>query len=143
MDKHSDPDPGKIVSEESMDATQPADIEQPGDDRQFATISDAEDGRGSMRPGEVPQIEGYQITGKLGEGGMGIVYLAEQQRPVRRLVALKEIKPGMDSARIIARFEAEQQALPLMDHRQGHGKAAQPALRDSACVCRGHQPLSE
>jgi serine/threonine protein kinase len=88
-------------------------------------------------------IDQYKTIRVIGEGGMGIVYLAEQQRPVRRLVALKEIKPGMDSARIIARFEAEQQALPLMDHRQGHGKAAQPALRDSACVCRGHQPLSE
>jgi len=52
----------------------------------------------------------------LGEGGMGIVYLAEQQEPIRRKVALKVIKPGMDSKRVIARFEAERQALALLDH---------------------------
>src|SRR5262249_39759843 len=51
-----------------------------------------------------------------GGGGMGTVYLAEQARPVRRTVALKVIKPGMDSARVVARFEAERQALALMDH---------------------------
>jgi serine/threonine protein kinase len=53
---------------------------------------------------------------RIGEGGMGIVYLAEQQEPVRRTVALKIIKPGMDSRQVIARFEAERQALALMDH---------------------------
>ena len=47
---------------------------------------------------------------------MGIVYMAEQEQPVRRRVALKVIKPGMDSAQVIARFEAERQALALMDH---------------------------
>jgi eukaryotic-like serine/threonine-protein kinase len=52
----------------------------------------------------------------IGEGGMGTVYVAEQERPVRRRVALKIIKPGMDSAQVIARFEAERQALALMDH---------------------------
>jgi len=58
----------------------------------------------------------YRILNVLGEGGMGVVYLAEQQRPVRRQVAIKIIKPGMDSKQIIARFEAEQQALALLDH---------------------------
>jgi serine/threonine protein kinase/tetratricopeptide (TPR) repeat protein len=58
----------------------------------------------------------YKLLSVLGEGGMGIVYLAEQARPVRRLVALKIIKPGMDSKRVLARFEAEQQALAVMDH---------------------------
>src|ERR671938_201116 len=53
---------------------------------------------------------------EIGEGGMGTVYLAEQQEPVRRLVAVKLIKPGMDSKQVIARFEAERQALALMDH---------------------------
>src|SRR5207237_8851288 len=53
----------------------------------------------------------------VGEGGMGVVYMAEQQQPVRRRVALKIIKPGMDSAQVIARFEAERQALALMDHQ--------------------------
>ncbi|MBL7189705.1 MAG: tetratricopeptide repeat protein [Phycisphaerae bacterium] len=58
----------------------------------------------------------YKLLRVLGEGGMGIVYLAQQQEPVKREVALKVIKPGMDSKRVIARFEAEQQALALMEH---------------------------
>jgi tetratricopeptide (TPR) repeat protein len=62
------------------------------------------------------QIERYKLLSILGEGGMGIVYLAEQQEPIRRKVALKVIKPGMDSKRVIARFEAERQALALLDH---------------------------
>src|SRR5262249_5530246 len=53
---------------------------------------------------------------QIGEGGMGLVFVAEQQHPVRRKVALKLIKPGMDSRAVIARFEAERQALALMDH---------------------------
>src|SRR5262249_11212032 len=52
----------------------------------------------------------------IGEGGFGVVYMAEQERPVRRMVALKIIKPGMDTAQVIARFESERQALALMDH---------------------------
>jgi WD40 repeat protein/serine/threonine protein kinase len=66
------------------------------------------------RPGTV--IGPYKLLQAIGEGGMGTVYMAEQQEPVRRLVALKIIKPGMDSAQVIARFEAERQALALMDH---------------------------
>jgi WD40 repeat protein/serine/threonine protein kinase len=62
------------------------------------------------------RIGGYKIIDVLGEGGMGVVYRAEQQYPVQREVALKIIKPGMDSKRIVARFEAEQQALALLDH---------------------------
>src|SRR5262245_30790436 len=58
----------------------------------------------------------YSIVGVLGEGGMGIVYVAEQSEPVKRRVALKVIKQGMDSARVLARFDAERQALALMDH---------------------------
>jgi tRNA A-37 threonylcarbamoyl transferase component Bud32 len=54
---------------------------------------------------------------EIGEGGMGVVYMAEQETPVRRRVALKIIKPGMDTAQVIARFEAERQALALMDHQ--------------------------
>jgi len=53
----------------------------------------------------------YKLLSVLGEGGMGIVYLAQQHQPVKRQVAVKIIKPGMDSKRIIARFEAERQAL--------------------------------
>jgi WD40 repeat protein/serine/threonine protein kinase len=62
------------------------------------------------------QIGPYKILQDIGEGGFGVVYMAEQQRPVRRKVALKIIKPGMDSREVIARFEAEQQALAMMDH---------------------------
>jgi len=58
----------------------------------------------------------YKLIEQIGEGGMGLVYMAEQQRPVRRLVALKIIKPGMDTRQVIARFEAERHALALMDH---------------------------
>jgi serine/threonine protein kinase len=66
------------------------------------------------QPGTV--IGRYKLLEKIGEGGMGVVYMAEQQEPVRRKVALKVIKLGMDSKQVIARFEAERQALALMDH---------------------------
>src|SRR4029450_3595394 len=59
----------------------------------------------------------YKLLKLMGEGGMGAVYLAEQEKPVRRRVALKIIKPGMDSAQVITRFEAERQALAMMDHQ--------------------------
>jgi serine/threonine protein kinase len=62
------------------------------------------------------QIDAYRIVDVLGEGGMAFVYLAEQLQPVKRLVALKIIKPGMDSTQVIARFESERQALALLDH---------------------------
>ena len=58
----------------------------------------------------------YKILQKIGEGGFGVVYMAEQNEPVERRVALKIIKPGMDSRQVIARFEAERQALAMMDH---------------------------
>ena len=66
------------------------------------------------KPGTV--IGPYKLLQKIGEGGFGVVYMAEQQEPVRRTVALKIIKPGMDTAQVIARFESERQALALMDH---------------------------
>jgi eukaryotic-like serine/threonine-protein kinase len=66
------------------------------------------------RPGTV--IGPYKLMEQIGEGGFGLVFVAEQQHPIRRKVALKIIKPGMDSRDIIARFEAERQALALMDH---------------------------
>ncbi len=68
----------------------------------------------SERPGTV--IGPYKLLEQIGEGGFGIVFMAEQQKPVRRKVALKVIKPGMDTRQIIARFEAERQALAMMDH---------------------------
>ena len=69
---------------------------------------------GRDEPGMV--IEPYKLLEPLGEGGMGTVFLADQDRPVRRQVALKIIKAGMDSARVLARLEQERQALALMDH---------------------------
>jgi eukaryotic-like serine/threonine-protein kinase len=62
------------------------------------------------------QIGPYKLLEQIGEGGMGVVWMAEQQEPVRRRVALKLIKPGMDSRQVLARFEAERQALSMMDH---------------------------
>ena len=58
----------------------------------------------------------YRLMEQVGEGGMGLVFVAEQHQPVRRKVALKVIKPGMDTRQVVARFEAERQALALMDH---------------------------
>src|SRR6516164_3513069 len=58
----------------------------------------------------------YKLMEQIGEGGFGLVFVAEQTQPVKRKVALKIIKPGMDSRQVIARFEAEKQALALMDH---------------------------
>src|SRR5262245_27387472 len=62
------------------------------------------------------QIGPYKLLQQIGEGGFGVVYMAEQTEPVRRKVALKVIKPGMDTRQVIARFEAERQALAVMDH---------------------------
>ena len=68
----------------------------------------------SEKPGTI--IGRYKLLQEIGEGGFGVVYMAEQTEPVRRKVALKIIKPGMDTKQVIARFEAERQALALMDH---------------------------
>src|ERR1044071_311182 len=62
------------------------------------------------------RIGRYKLLQQLGEGGCGIVYMAEQEEPVRRRVAVKVIKLGMDTKSVIARFEAERQALAIMDH---------------------------
>jgi serine/threonine protein kinase/tetratricopeptide (TPR) repeat protein len=70
----------------------------------------------SPREGPGTSIGPYKLLQEIGEGGMGVVYMAEQERPVRRKVALKVIKLGMDTVQVIARFEAERQALALMDH---------------------------
>src|ERR1041385_1123454 len=74
--------------------------------------------RVSLTGGEGPgdRIGHYKLLQKLGEGGCGVVYMAEQEEPVRRRVALKVIKLGMDTKQVIARFEAERQALAMMDH---------------------------
>jgi len=74
--------------------------------------------RVTLPPEELPgtRIGHYKLREKIGEGGCGLVYVAEQEEPVRRRVALKVIKPGMDTRQVIARFEAERQALAMMDH---------------------------
>ncbi|MBL7189028.1 MAG: protein kinase [Phycisphaerae bacterium] len=78
------------------------------------SVPTASYGPGMVGIGE--QIDRHKLLRILGEGGFGIIYLAEQQRPMKRQVALKIIKPGMDSAQVIGRFEAERQALALLDH---------------------------
>jgi WD40 repeat protein/serine/threonine protein kinase len=70
----------------------------------------------TCREGPGTSIGPYKLLEEIGEGGFGIVFLADQQKPIRRRVALKVIKPGMDTRQVIARFEAERQALALMDH---------------------------
>jgi serine/threonine protein kinase len=81
-----------------------------GGDRLAATTDDPI----RERPGTV--IGPYKLLEQIGEGGFGVVFMAEQQQPVRRKVALKVLKPGMDTRQVVARFEAERQALALMDH---------------------------
>jgi serine/threonine protein kinase len=85
-------------------------LEQPAAD----LIGTSDERPPDHRPGTV--IGPYKLLQEIGEGGMGTVFMAEQIEPVRRKVAVKIIKPGMDSRQVIARFEAERQALALMDH---------------------------
>src|SRR5262245_23242147 len=70
----------------------------------------------SIREGPGTVIGPYKLLEQIGEGGFGVVFMAEQQQPVRRKVALKVLKPGMDTRQVVARFEAERQALAIMDH---------------------------
>ena len=79
-------------------------------------LADHPPGPTSPDPDAPRSIGNYQLLEEIGRGGMGVVYLAEQTEPVRRQVALKLIKLGMDTRQVIARFEAERQALALMDH---------------------------
>jgi serine/threonine protein kinase/tetratricopeptide (TPR) repeat protein len=104
----------------------PDDPEPPGGTGAYPPGSSALPPGAFLRPDELPhgpvaegpgsRIGPYKLLQQIGEGGMGIVYLAEQEQPVRRRVAFKIIKPGMDSRQVIARFEAERQALAMMDH---------------------------
>jgi WD40 repeat protein/serine/threonine protein kinase len=93
-------------------------LAQPAEAPVATVDSAAEEVAGEPTGGEaVGDVIGpYKLLQKLGEGGMGTVWVAEQQRPVKRRVALKVIKPGLDSAQVLRRFEAERQALALMDH---------------------------
>src|SRR5688572_5495430 len=79
-----------------------------------APVATVEEQPVSERAGAV--IGPYKLIQQIGEGGMGTVWMAQQQEPIKRLVALKLIKAGMDSRQVLARFEAERQALALMEH---------------------------
>jgi len=107
------------------------------------------------RPGTV--IGPYKLLQQIGEGGMGTVFMAEQTEPVKRKVALKIINPGMDSRQIIARFEAERQALAMMDHpniakvldagttkpvASGQWSVASEEKQDSGALATSHLPLA-
>jgi len=95
---------------EEAEPPQPADSTGPSNSSDFTTsLQSSVEHIGQW-------IGPYKLDHMLGEGGMGVVYLAQQEQPIRRQLALKVIKPGMDSKRIIARFEAERQALALLDH---------------------------
>src|SRR5712664_3838922 len=83
-------------------------------DRRPAALGVTVDAAHTEGPGTV--IDPYKLIEQIGEGGMGTVWMAQQTEPVKRMVALKLIKAGMDSRQVIARFEAERQALALMDH---------------------------
>src|ERR1044072_1178594 len=74
--------------------------------------------RAKIAVGEKPgdRVGRYKLLQQIGEGGYGVVFVAEQEEPIRRRVALKIVKPGMDTKNVIARFEAERQALALMNH---------------------------
>jgi serine/threonine protein kinase/tetratricopeptide (TPR) repeat protein len=92
-------------------------LQQPADPKgtsDFPPLQPSVAGNPDDLPGTI--IGPYKLLQQIGEGGMGTVYMAEQTEPVQRKVALKIIKPGMDSRQVIARFEAERQALALMDH---------------------------
>jgi WD40 repeat protein/serine/threonine protein kinase len=79
-----------------------------------AALATVDEPAAGERPGAA--VGPYKLLEQIGEGGFGVVYMAEQQAPLRRKVALKVLKPGMDTRQVVARFEAERQALALMDH---------------------------
>ena len=81
-----------------------------------APVGETADYAAPVTEGEGTMIGPYKLMEQIGEGGMGLVFVAEQHQPVRRKVALKVIKPGMDTRQVVARFEAERQALAMMDH---------------------------
>ncbi|MGH7242468.1 MAG: tetratricopeptide repeat protein [Phycisphaerales bacterium] len=97
--------PGSTASARKVDQDSPT-IDQAASPSVLST--------GWLAPGD--QVGLYKIVRVIGEGGFGVVYEAEQEKPLRRTVALKVLKPGMDTRDIIARFEAERQALALLDH---------------------------
>ncbi len=118
FDKRADPE-GLSIARESAFGAEPEQLRELlsfglEDSSEQAEGPTASVGAVLARPGG--RIGRYKLLSVLGEGGMGIVYLAEQEHPIKRLVALKVIKPGMDTKQVIARFETERQALALLDH---------------------------
>jgi serine/threonine protein kinase/Flp pilus assembly protein TadD len=99
----------KLLLSVHEDSQGPLDAPLPG-----VGIAPTDDEPITERPGTV--IGSYKLLEQIGEGGFGAVFMAEQQQPVRRKVALKVLKPGMATKQVVARFEAERQALALMDH---------------------------
>src|SRR5690242_21225530 len=89
-------------------------------DGRVTSANDLTDWTDPVTPRLIEQLrdlaERYKILKKIGEGGCGVVFLAEQREPVQRWVALKVVKLGMDTEEVIARFQAERQALALMNH---------------------------
>jgi serine/threonine protein kinase/tetratricopeptide (TPR) repeat protein len=104
---------GSFLERPVMDSGTTADL---GDSGCVSTPSPPHAGATVFTEGPGTRIGPYTLLHQIGAGGMGAVWMAEQTEPVRRLVALKVIKAGMDSAPVVARFEAERQALALMDH---------------------------
>ena len=129
----------KLLLESHNESTGPLDAPPPG----FAAT---EVRAISEQAGDI--IGPYKLLQQIGEGGMGVVYMAEQTQPVERRVALKIIKPGMDTQQVIARFEAERQALAMMDHPNiakvldagttSHGPAV---FRDGIGQGTAHHPI--
>ena len=113
--------------------------------RRLAEAASVSDGVLLSVPGS--HIGPYKLLQVIGEGGFGVVYMAEQEKPIRRRVALKVIKPGMDTKQVIARFEAERQALAMMDHPNiakvfdaGYDRGRPSLLRDGARQGSGRSP---
>src|SRR5215510_532456 len=101
---------GKFLPDRHASAEQPTTTTS----SEFQPQAAVQVGNVTEKPGD--EIGRYKLLQKIGEGGCGVVYMAEQEEPVRRRVALKVIKLGMDTKQVVARFEAERQALALMDH---------------------------
>ncbi len=115
MTDHSRPDDETLSPDRPAGATaedKPTEFSVPPTEALPAEVSEAEVGAS----GDPRRVGRYHIVEKLGEGGMGTVYAAEQREPVRRDVAVKVIKLGMDTREVVKRFEAERQALAVMDH---------------------------
>ncbi|MEO6789209.1 MAG: protein kinase, partial [Chthoniobacteraceae bacterium] len=123
------PDENEPIPDSAQDGLQPAEATRRMGDSTlrnlFASAPSSADGGTQPRAAQAAEVAlekpgdsigRYKLLEKIGEGGFGAVWRAEQSEPIRREVALKVIKAGMDSAEIIARFEAERQALALMDH---------------------------